>query len=207
VITIGEGLPAQAGIPTETCINSNSESLARFAALSQEQDMVPIIEPEVIRDGEHDINSCMQATLRTLKSVFKHLSDHKVFLKGVLLKPNMVTAGKDCPQKVSSQEVAQKTIEVLKQVLPNEIGGVVFLSGGQSPEEATENLNAINKIGGPWSLSFSFERALEDIAMTAWKKDHSNIQAVQEAFYQRAKLNSLARQGKYLPDMEEDLNG
>lgn len=204
VITIGEGLPAQAGIPTDICINSNSELLARFAAYSQEQDLVPIVEPEVLMDGGHDLKKCEEVTYQTLKSVFIALSRHKVYLPGMLLKPNMILPGKD-NEKAQPEQIADLTLRVFKEVVPQEVPGIVFLSGGQSPDEATLNLNAINiKDGGSWQLSFSFGRALQEPVLKIWQGKSENVEAAQREFYKRAKLNSLARTGAYAKEMEEE---
>lgn len=199
VITIGKG------IPTDTCIDSNSEALARLAALSQEAGLVPVVEPEVLRDGGHDIKRTEEVTYSTLKKVYGKLSNHKVNLSGVLLKPNMVTEGKDSKSKPSAEEVAEATLRVLREVVPSKVPGVVFLSGGQSPERATENLNAINKVGEvPWELSFSFARALQNPALEKWGGKKENEEAAQKAFYNRARLAGAARYGKYTPEMEKE---
>lgn len=199
VIAIGKG------IPTDTCINSNAEALARFASLSQETGLVPIVEPEVIRDGGHDMEVCEKVTYKTLKIVFNKLSEHKVSLSAMLLKPNMVTPGKDSQDKQSPEVVAESTVRCLKEVVPAEVPGIVFLSGGQTPEEATANLNAMNVLGGaPWELSFSFGRALQTPVLEAWKGKVENKNAAQKVFNHRARLNSKARTGEYKPEMEKD---
>lgn len=190
VITIGNG------IPTDTCIEANSEALARYAALCQEQDIVPIVEPEVLMDGGHDIKRCQEVTTETLKVVFEQLKLYKVFLEGTLLKPNMVISGKGSATQSIASEVAEATVEAFKQVVPSEISGIVFLSGGQTPDQATENLAAINKIGGPWQLSFSYGRALQDEALTAWAGKEENVESAQKVFLERCKKVSLARSGK-----------
>lgn len=187
VITIGDG------IPTDTCIESNAESLAQYAALCQEADIVPIIEPEVLMDGDHDLARCQEATAKTLKVVFDRLVVHKVALEGVILKPNMVISGKDCATQASASEIAKATIETFLKVVPKEVPGIVFLSGGQTPDEATENLAEINKIGGPWQLSFSYGRALQDEALKTWAGKEENIPAAQKAFLERCKKVSQAR--------------
>lgn len=197
VITIGEG------IPTQTCIDSNAEVLARYAALSQEAGLVPVVEPEVVMDGAHDIQRCYDASALALQSVFRKLDEHKVFLGGVLLKTNMVLPGKESGQQVSSEEVANKTLNLFKNTVPTQVAGVVFLSGGQSGVDANERLNEMNRIAQvPWQLSFSFERALQDEAMAIWQGKRENTPQAQKAFYKRARLTSLARQGRYDPEME-----
>lgn len=187
VITIGEG------IPTEACILANAHALARYAALCQEADIVPIVEPEVLMDGGHDLARCREVTTQTLKIVFDQLKLYKIVLEGMLLKPNMVISGKEAAQQASTEEIAQVTIEVFKEVVPSEVPGIVFLSGGQSPDQATENLAAINKIGGPWELSFSFGRALQNEALSAWAGKPENIEKAQQAFLERVKKVSEAR--------------
>jgi len=192
VFSIGDSLP------TDDCINANSETLADFAALSQEAGLVPIVEPEVLMDGGHDIKRCREVTYQVLKRVFVKLVDKKVELSGLLLKPNMVIQGKDNPNKATPEEVAKSTLNCFREVIPSEIPGVVFLSGGQGPEEATANLNALNEIGGvDWELSFSFGRALQAPVLEAWAGNNDNKEAAQKAFYKRAKLNSLARKSEY----------
>ncbi len=190
VITIGEG------IPTDICIESNAESLARYAALCQEADLVPIVEPEVLMDGMHDLEKCKEITTKTLKIVFDRLKAHRVILEGIVLKPNMVISGKDSAIQVSAKEVAKATIETFLQVVPKEVPGIVFLSGGQTPDQATENLAVINEVGGPWQLSYSYGRALQDEALKAWAGRKENIAAAQKAFLERAKKVSQARSTK-----------
>ncbi len=191
VITIGEG------IPTDTCIESHAEMLARYAAICQELDIVPIVEPEVLMDADNTMEVCQEVTRKTLKAVFKKLADHKVVLDGMVLKPNMVISGKKCPTQASSEEIAKATVETFLEFVPKEVPGIVFLSGGQTPDEATVNLNGINKIAGsPWKLSFSYGRALQDEALTTWAGKEENVQSAQNAFLDRAKKVSLASQGK-----------
>lgn len=190
VITIGEG------IPTDTCIESNAEVLARYAALCQEQDIVPIVEPEVLMDGAHDLAKCREVTTKTLRVVFEKLKAHKVVLEGMLLKPNMVISGKKNSTQASSQEIAKATVQTFLEVVPKEVPGIVFLSGGQTPDQATENLAEINKIGGPWQLSYSYGRALQDEALKTWAGKEENMAAGQKAFLDRAKKVSLARSAK-----------
>lgn len=191
VITIGEG------IPTDACIESNAEALARYAALCQEADLVPIVEPEVLMDADNTLEVCQEVTTKTLKAVFKKLADHKVVLEGVILKPNMVISGKKCPIQAKPQEIAKATIETFLENTPKELPGIVFLSGGQSPDQATEDLAEINMIpGSPWQLSYSYGRALQDEALTTWAGKEENMQAAQKAFAERGQKVSLARQGK-----------
>ena len=190
VIKIGEG------IPSETCLLANAEVLARYSALAQEANIVPIIEPEVIRDGAHDLQKCAEVTAAMLKVIFERISSHKIALEGLILKTNMATAGEENPNQASPDEVAKATLDVLLQSVPKELPGIVFLSGGQSAKSATENLNAIAKIGGSWQLSYSFARALQGQAMEIWAGKEENVAEAQKAFAERAKLVSLARQGK-----------
>lgn len=191
VIVIGEG------IPTDTCIEANAESLARYAALCQEQDIVPIVEPEVLMDSDNNLEKCREATSKTLKQVFERLAAHKVVLEGLLLKPNMVIPGKRSPTQDTSQEIAKATVETFLEVVPKEVSGIVFLSGGQTPDQATENLAEINKIqGSPWQLSYSYGRALQDEALTIWAGKEENIEVAQKAFLDRAKRVSEARSSK-----------
>ncbi|OGE26106.1 fructose-bisphosphate aldolase [Candidatus Daviesbacteria bacterium RIFCSPHIGHO2_02_FULL_39_12] len=182
VITIGEE------IPTDTCIEANAEVLARYAALCQEQDIVPVVEPEVLMDADNDLERCKEVTTMTLKKVFERLSAHKVVLEGMLLKPNMVISGKKSPTQASSQEVAEATVKTFLEVVPGQVPGIVFLSGGQTPNQATENLAEINKVpGSPWQMSFSYGRALQDEALTTWAGKEENVRAAQQAFLERAK--------------------
>jgi fructose-bisphosphate aldolase class I len=197
VITIGDG------IPTQSCIDTNAELLARYAALSQEADLVPIVEPEVLMDGDHTIERYFDVTEQTLRSVFNALDAHRVVLEAMLLKPNMVLSGKDCPQQASVGEVAEATVRCMKRVVPSAVPGLVFLSGGQSDQQATEHLNAMNRMEGlPWQLSFSYGRALQAPVLKAWKGDAGNVAAAQQAFHHRAWCNSQARFGKYSEEME-----
>jgi fructose-bisphosphate aldolase class I len=197
VIAIGDG------IPTQTCIDANAEAVARYAALCQEGDLVPIVEPEVLMDGAHTIERYFEVTEQTLRSVFNALAAHRVALEGMLLKPNMVLSGKDCPQQASVQEVAEATVRCLKRVVPAAVPGIVFLSGGQTDQQATEHLNAMNRLPDlPWQLSFSYGRALQAPVLKAWKGEAGNVGAAQQAFHHRAMCNSKARFGKYSEDME-----
>jgi fructose-bisphosphate aldolase, class I len=198
VVTIGDGLP------TRTCIEANAHALARYAALCQEGGLVPIVEPEVLMDGDHTVERCFGATVSTLESVYRHLSEQHVALEGTLLKPNMVVPGKGCPEQASVEEVADWTIRALRRTVPAAVPGIVFLSGGQSEEQATAHLNAMNmRTGQPWQLSFSYGRALQTSALDAWRGDPTSIEAGQRAFYQRSRLNGLARSGSYAPEMEK----
>ena len=197
VITIGEK------IPTRRCIETNAELLARYAALSQEADLVPIVEPEVLMDGTHTIERHFEVTEQTLRIVFHALAEHRVALEAMLLKPNMVLSGKDCPQQASVQEVADATLSCMKRVVPAAVPGLVFLSGGQTDLQATEHLNAMNRLDRvPWELSFSFGRALQAPVLKAWKGDPANVADAQRAFHHRAWCNSKARFGKYTEEME-----
>lgn len=199
VIAIGEEIPTVFGI------NANTHVLARFAALSQEAGLVPIVEPEVLMDGDHTIERCYEVTSKTLGSLFEHLRLHRVELAGTLLKTNMVLSGKDAPRRAGVEEVAKETVRCLGDVVPPEVPGVVFLSGGQGDEEATAHLNAMNQLGShPWELSFSYGRALQAPAIKAWKGDAGNVGAGQKALYHRAKLNGAARSGSYSPEMENE---
>jgi fructose-bisphosphate aldolase class I len=201
VIAIGPG------IPSDNCINANANALARYAALCQEQGIVPIVEPEVLMDGDpatHDIDTCATVTERTLKEVFAQLKLARVRLEGIVLKPNMVIAGQKCARQASAREVAEKTVKVLKAVVPASVPGIAFLSGGQSDEQATENLSLMNQIGGlPWKLTFSYGRALQAAALKAWTGKAENVAAAQKAFAHRAQMNSLAATGKWQADLEK----
>jgi fructose-bisphosphate aldolase, class I len=192
VITVGDG------IPTPGCIRANAEALARFAAVSQEAGLVPIVEPEVLMDGDHTIERCDQATRDTLAATFAALRRHRVHLDGMLLKPNMVVSGSDSPTQAGVEEVATATLACLRDTVPASVPGVVFLSGGQSDEAATAHLNAMNqRPGAPWQLSFSYGRALQAPALKAWKGEPANAPAAQRAFHHRARLNGAARSGSY----------
>jgi fructose-bisphosphate aldolase, class I len=197
VITIGER------IPTAGCIRANAEALARFAASSQEAGLVPIVEPEVLMDGDHPIERCDVATRDTLDEVFAALRRHRVRLDGMLLKPNMVVSGSDSPTQAGVDQVAAATLACLRDGVPASVPGIVFLSGGQSDQAATAHLNAMNRLGGaPWQLSFSYGRALQAPALKAWKGDPANARAAQQAFLHRARLNGAARSGSYTEAME-----
>jgi fructose-bisphosphate aldolase class I len=197
VITIGDGMPSDA------CIEANAEALARYASLSQEAGLVPIVEPEVLMDGDHDIDACDNATRRTLRSVYDRLALHRVDLPGTLLKPNMVLPGKGC-RTAPPEEVAEATLACFRDVVPDAVPGIVFLSGGQGDEEATANLNAMNA-GGPhaWELSFSYGRALQAASLKAWGGDDANREKAQQAFLHRSRMNGLARSGGWSEGAEE----
>jgi fructose-bisphosphate aldolase, class I len=193
-----------AGIPSYTCILTNAHALARYAALCQEHQIVPIVEPEVLMDGGHDIERCYEVTEFVLKETFQQLYYQRVKLDGMVLKPNMVIAGKKSPKQASVEEVAEKTVKLLKQCVPAAVPGIAFLSGGQSDEEATAHLDAMNKIGGlPWKLTFSYGRALQHAPQTAWKGKTENVAAAQRAFAHRARMNGLAALGQWKADMEK----
>lgn len=197
VITIGES------IPTDFCLEANAHALARYAALSQEAGLVPVVEPEVLMDGNHSIERCFDATERTLKRVFDALYRHRVVFEQMLLKASMVIAGSEAPAQSEPSEVAQQTLACLKRTVPAAVPGIVFLSGGQSDIRATENLNEMNRIGGvPWQLSFSYGRALQAPALKAWAGSPANVGAAQQALLLRARCNSAARYGNYTAAME-----
>jgi fructose-bisphosphate aldolase class I len=190
-------------IPTAFGIRANAQVLARYAALCQEQDIVPIVEPEVLMDGAHSIERCEEVTSRVLEAVFTELDVHRVLLEGMLLKPNMVIAGMKCAQQASVQQVAEATIRCLTRYVPAAVPGIVFLSGGQSAEDATDHLNAMNMMGlHPWQVSFSYGRALQAPVLAAWKGLEENLAAAQKTFFKRCQLNGLARDGKYVRAME-----
>jgi fructose-bisphosphate aldolase, class I len=199
VITIGEK------IPTCACIAANARVHALFAALSQEAGLVPIVEPEVLMDGDHDLAHCEEVTTATLKSVFAALSEHRVVLEQMLLKTGMVLSGKNYPQQAGVSEVAEATVRCLRRVVPAAVPGIVFLSGGQTDEAATERLNAICSASNlPWKLTFSYGRALQAPALKTWKGAAANVAAGQAELHHRAKCNGLAVQGKYVEAMEKE---
>ena len=202
IITIGDH------IPSRYCIETNAHALARYAALSQEAGLVPIVEPEVLMDGDHSIDRCFEATEAALREVYYELGRQRVQLEGTLLKPNMVLSGKDASDRATAEEVAEKTVSCLKRTVPPAVPGVVFLSGGQSDEEATVNLDAINRhaadVGAPWQLSFSYGRGLQAAPLEAWGGDAANTEEAQRAFYHRSRLTSAARDGAYTPEMERE---
>ena len=203
IIAIGEG------IPSPYCIEANAHALGRFAALSQEAGLVPIVEPEVLMDGDHDIQRCFRATEATLREVFYQLGRQRVAVEGILLKTSMVLSGKDATDRAGAEEVARQTLECLKRVVPPAVPGIVFLSGGQEDGEATANLDAINRhaarVGAPWELSFSYGRALQAAPLRAWAGKPSNAEQARQTFYHRARVTSAARQGTYTPEMEREL--
>ena len=192
------------GVPTRYCIQANAHALARYAALCQEAGLVPIVEPEVLMDGAHTIDRCEEVTTEVLSLVYSELTAHRVALEGSLLKPNMVVSGKGCATQAGAAQVAEATIRTLSRVVPPAVHGIVFLSGGQTPRQATENLSSMNAMGKhPWELSFSYGRALQDPVLKAWRGKAANIPAAKDAFLLRARLNGAARYGKYSPDMEQ----
>ena len=192
------------GIPTRACIQSNAHALARYAALCQEADIVPIVEPEVLMDGGHDIAACAEVTEAALRAVFAELYEAGVILEGALLKPNMVLPGKKSPKQASPEEIAEATVRILRRAVPAALPGIVFLSGGQTPQQATENLNAMNALGDhPWELSFSYGRALQEPVLKTWLGQADNAEAAQRAYLHRAFCNGEARYGRYTPAMED----
>jgi fructose-bisphosphate aldolase class I len=198
VITIGDDIPSQ------YCLDVNAHALARYAALCQEADIVPIVEPEVLMDGSHTIERCAEVTNRTLHTLFAALYDQRVVLEGSLLKPNMVLSGKDCPVQASVDEVAEATITCFRETVPAAVPGIVFLSGGQSDEIATAHLDAINRRGPhPWELSFSYGRALQAPAIKAWGGADDHAADGQAAYLKRARLNGAARAGEYTAELEQ----
>ena len=193
-----------ADIPTQECIDANMDALAQYAKIAQENNMVPIVEPEVLMDGEHSAEDCLNATSRSLKSLFDFLDNYNVDITGTLLKPNMITAGSDSPDQISEDEVASLTLECLKKHVPDDLPGIAFLSGGQSDIKATHHLDAMNKMGaGPWKLTFSYGRALQQLALKTWQGKAENEEAAQAAFSHRALMNRLAASGKWSPDLEK----
>jgi fructose-bisphosphate aldolase class I len=199
VINIDKGT-----IPSMTAIRANAHALARYAALCQEAQIVPIVEPEVLMDGDHDIDRCYEASQRVLNKTFQELRIQRVALEGMVLKPNMVVPGKKSPKQASVEEVAEKTVRLLKNCVPAAVPGIAFLSGGQSDEDATAHLNAMNRIGGlPWHLTFSYGRALQAAPLKAWSGKAGNVAAGQRAFSHRARMNSLASQGEWKADLEK----
>jgi len=193
VITIGEDSPSG------TCIDANCHALARYAALCQEAGIVPMVEPEVLMDGEHDIDTCYEITEVTLRSLFGALYEHNILLEGTILKASMVVSGKDCPEQASVDEVAEMTLRCLKSSVPASLTGIVFLSGGQSDDDATAHLDAMNRLGNkPWPLSFSYGRAMQSAALKLWSKNPAgNVASAQETVFARAKANGLAALGQW----------
>lgn len=191
------------GIPTWTCVKTNAHALARYAALCQEANIVPIVEPEVLMDGDHDIQRCADVTEWVLKAVFEELYEQRVVLEGTILKPNMIVPGKKSAKQVSVEEVAERTIMVLERCVPVAVPGIAFLSGGQSDEQATAHLDAMNRIGGfPWNMTFSYGRALQAAPQKAWSGKKENVPAAQKAFAHRARMNGLASLGEWSKDLE-----
>jgi fructose-bisphosphate aldolase class I len=198
VIDIGSG------IPSRFAIEANAHALARYAALCQEQNIVPIVEPEVLMDGAHTIERCEEVTDAVLGEVFVQLQRHRIHLEGIVLKPNMVIAGKKCPTQASAEQVAAATVRTLKRHVPSAVPGIAFLSGGQGPSEAALHLSLMNRSGPlPWQLSFSYGRALQDDALTTWAGKSSNVSAAQKQFHKWAHLNGLARNGAFQAGMEQ----
>ncbi len=199
VITIGESAPSGA------CLAANAHALARYAALCQENGIVPIVEPEILMEGDHTIEESFIVTEEVLHATFYELNSQNVLLEGMVLKPNMVLSGYGCSEQASVDEVAEMTVTVLKRCVPSAVPGIAFLSGGQSDEDATAHLNKMNQILGnnnPWNLTYSYGRALQAPALAAWGGKQENVKKAQDAFYKRAKLNSLATKGEYASDME-----
>ncbi|HEU5281828.1 MAG TPA: class I fructose-bisphosphate aldolase [Gammaproteobacteria bacterium] len=190
--------------PSQLAIDTNAEVLARYAAICQAHGIVPMVEPEVLIDGDHTIERCEAVSLPVLQAVFEALARHNVSLEHIILKPSMVISGKACAQKASVQQVAEATVRVLKRTVPAAVPTINFLSGGQTQQQATAHLNLMNKSKLPWNLSFSYARALQDEAMKIWKGDAANVIAAQKNFYKRAKLNSLAAMGQYTESMETE---
>ena len=204
--TMTEANKAEPDYSVLVMTDTNAHALARYAALCQEAGLVPIVEPEVLMDGDHTIERCVEVTEATLHTVFDALHAQRVSLEGMLLKPNMVLSGKSCPRQAGVQEVAEATVRSLRRTVPAAVPGIVFLSGGQSDELATAHLNAMNAMADthPWPLSFSYGRALQSPALKAWGGKPENVEAGQRAFYHRAKLNSAAATGLYAPEMERE---
>ena len=200
VITIGKG------IPTQGCVAANAHALARYAALAQEAGLVPIVEPEVLINGDHTIERCYEVTQHTLRTVFDELAEQRVVLEGMVLKPSMVISGLDCPKRAGVQEVAEQTLRCLLNTVPAAVTGIAFLSGGQGNEEATAHLNAMHNLGKtlPWALTFSYARALQQPAIETWHGKAGNVEAAQKALYHRARLNGVAALGRYQESMEKE---
>jgi fructose-bisphosphate aldolase class I len=193
-----------AGIPSMTAISVNAHALARYAALCQQAQIVPIVEPEVLMDGDHDIDRCVEVTMRVLNKTFQELRIQRVALEGMILKPNMAISGKKAATQASVGEVAEKTVRMLKNCVPASVPGIAFLSGGQSDEDATAHLDAMNRIGGlPWPLTFSYGRALQAAPQKAWSGKAENVTAGQTAFTHRARMNSLAASGTWTAEQEK----
>jgi fructose-bisphosphate aldolase class I len=202
VITIGKGLP------TEACLRKNASLLAHYAAICQDKDIVPIVEPEVLMDGDHTQERCFEVTEQALRLVFAALHHHGVALEGILLKPNMVISAEKCPRQAGVEQVASETLRCFRRVVPAAVPGIVFLSGGQSDQVASAHLSAMNRLGGgPWKLSFSYGRALQHAPQHAWKGQAANVAAAQKAFLLRAKCNGAATLGQYTAAMEQEAVG
>ncbi len=197
VITIGRDIPSQA------CLDANAHALARYSAICQEASIVPIIEPEVLLDGDHSSERSEDVHLRTLETLFHDLARQDVSLEHVILKASMCVSGKDHPKQAPVAEVAERTLRVLKRTVPAALPGVVFLSGGQTDENATAHLDAMNRLGAPWPLTFSYSRALQAVALKAWRGQAGNVAAAQAAFHHRARMNSLASKGQWKADLEK----
>ena len=201
VITIGAGMPSAA------CSMANAHGLARYAALCQEADMVPIVEPEVLIDGDHTIERCFEVTRDVQQMVFAQLTDQGVAMSGIILRPSMVIAGKDCAQQSTVQQVAEQTVRCLRETVPADVPGIAFLSGGQGDEEATAHLNAMNRLGEkmPWAVTFSYGRALQAAAMEAWSGKSENVARAQRVTLHRARMNGAAASGEYASEMEQQV--
>ena len=200
VITIGEG------IPTQACLDANAHALARYSAICQANSIVPIVEPEVLLDGNHSAERSEEVHLRTLETLFHELACQDVLLEHVILKASMCVSGKDNAKQAGVQEVAERTLRVLKRTVPAALPGVVFLSGGQTDENATAHLDAMNRMGpNPWPLTFSYSRALQAVALNTWRGQAGNVGAAQKAFHHRARMNSLAAKGQWKKDLEKQL--
>lgn len=205
VIDIGR--EGKSSVPSSYCIKANTHALARYAALCQEANIVPIVEPEVLMDGDHDAERCYRVTQAVLKALYAELYEQRVALEGTILKPNMIVSGKLCPTQASAEEVAEKTLKCFAHTVPAAVPGIVFLSGGQSDLDATMRLNAINQLkkassAAPWAFSFSYGRALQTAPLDAWRGKSANVSAGQHAFAHRARMNSLAAKGAWSADME-----
>jgi fructose-bisphosphate aldolase class I len=191
-------------IPSHGAMEANAQALARYAALCQEQGIVPIVEPEVLMDGAHTLERCEEVTDAVLATVFEQLREQHVYLEGMILKPNMVISGQKCPVRAAPEQVAAATVRCLRRRVPAAVPGIMFLSGGQSPAEATAHLSLMNRTPGlPWQLSFSYGRALQDAALAAWSGKPANVAAAQQQFHKWARLNGLARSGSFQPGMEQ----
>jgi fructose-bisphosphate aldolase class I len=197
VITIGDG------IPTDACLHTNAHALARYAAICQETGLVPIVEPEVLMDADNTIETCYEVTARTLHALYDELYRQDVDLPGTLLKPNMVIAGKGSPEQADAARIAELTVQCFLEHVPAAVPGIVFLSGGQTEVQATENLDAISRRGGPWPLSFSYGRALQASALQAWGGEAANVETAQAAYLHRARMNAQAAAGEWSADLEE----